>query len=54
MLCELIALGCFVAHGDIEATKASSFQKAYKADDILKRLARLIRQIAPERLASVV
>lgn len=38
MLCELIALGCLVAHGDIEATKASSFQKAYKADDILKRL----------------
>src|SRR6202051_4989254 len=38
MLCELIALGCLVAHGDIEETKASSFQKAYKADDILKRL----------------
>jgi hypothetical protein len=38
MLCELIALGCLVAHGDIEATKAASFQKAYKADEILKRL----------------
>jgi hypothetical protein len=38
MLCELIALGCLVAHGDIEATKATSFQRAYKADEILKRL----------------
>ena len=36
MLCELIALGCLVAHGDI--TKTKYFQKAYKADDILKRL----------------
>jgi hypothetical protein len=33
MLCELVALGCLVAHGDI--TKGKYFQKAYKADDIL-------------------
>lgn len=39
MLCELIALGCLVAHGDI--TKTKYFQKAYKADDILQRLERL-------------
>lgn len=38
MLCELIALGCLVAHGDIQESKAKDFQKAYKADDILKRL----------------
>jgi hypothetical protein len=38
MMCELVALSCLVAHGDIEATKAASFQKAYKADEILKRL----------------
>jgi len=41
MTCELIALGCLVAHGDIEATKSSSLQKAYKADEILKRLEEL-------------
>ena len=41
MLCELIALGCLVAHGDIKETKAKDFQKAYKADDILKRLGEL-------------
>lgn len=39
MLCELIALGCLVAHGDI--TKTKYFQKAYKADDILDRLEKL-------------
>jgi hypothetical protein len=39
MLCELIAIGCLVAHGDITQTKY--FQKAYKADDILKRLEEL-------------
>jgi hypothetical protein len=25
MICELIALGCLVAHGDIEATKVNKF-----------------------------
>jgi hypothetical protein len=39
MICELVALGCLVAHGDISKTKY--FQKAYKADDILKRLEEL-------------
>jgi hypothetical protein len=39
MLCELIALGCLVAHGDI--TKTKYFQKAYKGDDILQRLEKL-------------
>ena len=38
MLCELIALGCLVAHGDIEETKAPTLQKAHNAGDILKRL----------------
>jgi len=40
MLCELVALGCLVAHGDITNTRY--FQKqAYKADDILNALERL-------------
>jgi hypothetical protein len=41
MLCELIALGCLVAHGDIEETKSSSLQKAYRAGEIVKRLEKL-------------
>ena len=41
MLCELIALGCLVAHGDIEETKLPALQKAYNAGDIVKRLEKL-------------
>jgi hypothetical protein len=40
MLCELIALGCLVAHGDIEGAKAA-LQKEYKAGVIVKRLEKL-------------
>ncbi len=41
MLCELIALGCLVAHGDMEETKSSSLQKEYRAGEIVKRLEKL-------------
>jgi hypothetical protein len=41
MLCELIALGCLVAHGDIEGTKTTALQKEYKAGVIVKRLEKL-------------
>jgi hypothetical protein len=46
MICELIALGCLVAHGDI--TNLNYFQKhAYKADDIMKRLGKLHSDFFP-------
>lgn len=35
MLCELIALGCLTAHGDLEAGK---LKKSHKADQIIRRL----------------
>ena len=38
MMCELIALGCLVAHGDIPATHTKSFQKAYDPADIFRKL----------------
>lgn len=41
LLCELVALGCLIAHGDIEATKGKKLQKEYAADDILKQLEQL-------------
>jgi len=41
MLCELVALACLMAHGDIEGAKGKKFQKEYAADDILKRLEQL-------------
>jgi hypothetical protein len=47
MLCELIALGCLVAHGDIKETKGTKLQKAYKADEILNRLEALHTNFYP-------
>lgn len=41
MLCELIALGCLVAHGDIKEIQTKEFQKAWKAADIIQKLERL-------------
>ena len=41
MLCELTALGCLVAHGDIKQTKASALQKAWSADKIMATLEEL-------------
>jgi hypothetical protein len=41
MLCELIALGCLVAHGDIKETQLLPLQKAYHAGDIVNRLEKL-------------
>lgn len=38
MLCELVAIGCLVAHGDIEATTTSKLQREYAADNIIKKL----------------
>jgi hypothetical protein len=40
-MCELIALGCLVAHKDIDATQTNKFQKEYSADKILKQLEEL-------------
>ena len=36
MLCELVALACLAAHGDIQGT--TSLRKKYAADEIIKRL----------------
>jgi hypothetical protein len=55
MLCELIALGCLVAHGDIQATQTGRLQKEYSAEKICERLEKLhadfyphpVRQVAP-------
>ena len=38
MLCELIALGCLVAHGDIVASSPTSLRTAYAPAEILRRL----------------
>ena len=41
MLCELIALGCLVAHGDISATHAKRLRKEYSADAIMSEMTKL-------------
>jgi hypothetical protein len=40
-LCELIALSCLVAHGDIASLQSHKTGRAYSADDILDRLGKL-------------
>lgn len=40
-ICELIALGCLAAHGDIKDTHAAKCQDQYSADTILSMLERL-------------
>ena len=47
MLCELVALGCLVTHGDIEATTTSKLQKEYAADSIVKKLEQLHANFYP-------
>jgi hypothetical protein len=41
MICELIAIGCLVAHGDIQAPKISKLRKEWSAETIMKELADL-------------
>jgi hypothetical protein len=47
MLCELIALSCLVAHGDITFLQPHKLGKSYSANDILERLARLREHFYP-------
>lgn len=48
MICELIALACLTAHGDVPATKAKRLMKAYNADQIIKSLERLNPSFYPK------
>jgi hypothetical protein len=47
MICELIALACLTAHGDVPATKAKRLTRAYNADQIVKNLERLHASFYP-------
>jgi hypothetical protein len=48
MVCELIAVGCLIAHGDIEATQTKKLRKAYEPDVIIKTLERLHPEFYPQ------
>jgi hypothetical protein len=41
MVCELIAFGCLVAHGDMKDVRAPKLQKEWAADKIMEELERL-------------
>ena len=41
MICEAIALGCLVAHSDIQATQTRGFRKLWSASEIIERLEKL-------------
>jgi hypothetical protein len=51
MICELIALGCLVAHGDIEET--TSLQKEWSADKIIDKLSILHADFYPIPIETV-
>jgi hypothetical protein len=47
MVCELIALGCLVAHGDITAHKSKKLHKQWAADKIIEELEALHPEFFP-------
>lgn len=48
MICELIALACLAAHGDLLKTSSRSLFKEYNADRIMKQLQRLHPSFFPQ------
>jgi len=46
-LCELVALGCIVAHGDITFLQSHKIGRSYSADDILDRMTKLRPTFTP-------
>jgi hypothetical protein len=55
MLCELIALGCLIAHGDIADTHTVTLQKEWSANKIIRKLETLHSNFYPHpiRLTAV-
>jgi hypothetical protein len=48
MICELMALGCLVVHGDVQATRTGKLKKEYAADRIIKTLEKLHPSFYPQ------
>jgi hypothetical protein len=46
-ICEVFALACLTAHGDIPGVRTRLLQKTYDADQIIKQLAKLHPQFYP-------
>ncbi len=54
MICELVALGCLVAHGDIKETASKTLQKQWSADKIMEALEVLHPHFYPQAIKSTV
>jgi hypothetical protein len=46
-ICEVFALGCLAAHGDIPEVRSKLLQKTYSADQIMKRLTEIHPEFYP-------
>jgi hypothetical protein len=47
MICELIALGCLLSHGDLPGAQSKALRKAWNPDDIFKALENLHSDFYP-------
>src|SRR3981189_3171362 len=47
MLCEIVALGCLIAHGDITRIDLKQLEREYLADRIIKRMTALHANFYP-------
>lgn len=54
MICELIALGCLTAHGDLPGASSKNLRKAWSADEIIKALELLHPDFYPHPVKQVV
>jgi hypothetical protein len=46
-ICEVFALGCLAAHGDIPEVRSKLLQRTYNADQIMKQLTRIHSRFYP-------
>src|SRR5271155_3524709 len=46
-ICEVFALTCLVAHGDLPGLRRKFIQKSYQADHLIKELSKLRPQFYP-------
>src|SRR6187401_3241387 len=53
MICELIALGCLTAHGDVPGSKSKTLRKAWHADEIIKALQDLHQDFYPHPVKQI-
>lgn len=53
MICELIAFGCLIAHGDIKQTRSGKFTGKYQADFFVKAMSELHEDFYPKPMLPV-